>query len=297
MRILRHLIVAASALALLGAASGCNEYLGNINEGVNVNNMAGKVVIPKAVLGSNALGVVYVGVFSGVDMSRGYLSPLTAPAQVGDGNTFPYGGTSVGDYYTRDARYVCQVITDRNVKDAGTNLEVDFQILQFPFYPGSAVWAFADNDNSTCDNNSGYYDATAIFVTPTDVQPNATGWTVTFDTTDLALFSGINGSGSKQFLDPAGRLYKVSTVNATALTANVTDVFNYGVAPSVTGPYPSQLIKPEANMYYGTQSQVVLNFPTSPSYGFVSTGDLVPTTPTIINDLSSVTLTLDSKVN
>ena len=286
-------------LAIVGAA-GCNEYIGNLNEGLNLHNLAGTVVIPKAVLGTRELGVVYVGVFSGVDNRFGFLSPISAPAQVGGGDTYPYGGTSVGDFYTRDARFVCMTVADQTKRDAGANWEVDFDILQFPLYPGAAVWAFADNDNSTCNKSGGFYDAFAIYVTPTAVAPNGANFTVTVASTDLSAFTGPGSTGEVQLLDPAARLYKIVSINASAHTITVSDIFNYGVAPSVTGPYPSQLLKPTSNTYYGTQYQNVLNNPLAPGAGgipYVSTGDAVPSVPTTIMNTANVTLTLDAKVN
>lgn len=291
--LLRTAVLAVSAASVFAAAS-CDEYLGNTNEGLNIHNMTGKILIPKAVLGSNELGVVYVGVFSGVDNRLGYLSPSAAPAQVGGGDTFPYGGTSIGDYYTRDARVVCTQVSDRNVIDNGTELELDFSILQFPFYPGSAVWAFADTGNDTCNGGGGFYDAFAIPVTPTDVTAaaNGTDFVVTLETTDLSAFTGA-GVGVVQLSDPYQRLYKSKSVNTAAHTVTVTDFYNYGTPPKAAGPYQARLLKPNSNVYYGTEYQNVLNFPAT----YINAGDLVPSTATTITDTKPVTITLDAKVN
>ncbi len=294
MRTLLRTAVLAVAAATVFAAASCDEYLGNTNEGLNIHNMRGKILIPKAVLGSNALGVVYVGVFSGVDNRLGYLSPSAAPAQVGGGDTFPYGGTSIGDFYTRDARVVCAQVSDRNVIDNGTELELDFSILQFPFYPGSAVWAFADTGNDTCNSGGGFYDAFAIPVQLTDVTAaaNGTDFVVTVEATDLSAFTGA-GVGVVQLRDPFNRLYKAKSVNTTAHTVTVTDFYNYGTGPKAAGPYEAQLLKPNTRLNYGTEYQNVLNFPAT----YINPGDLVPSTPTTITDTKPVTITLDAKVN
>ncbi len=301
--LLRTAVLAVSAATVFAAAS-CDEYLGNTSEGLNIHNMTGKILIPKAVLGSNELGVVYVGVFSGVDNRLGYLSPAAAPAQVGGGDTFPYGGTSIGDFYTRDARVVCTQVSDRNVIDNGTELELDFSILQFPFYPGSAVWAFADTGNDTCNGGGGFYDAFAIPVTPTDVTASGTAtgpvcgpnfltdYVVTLESTDISAFTGA-GVGVVQLSDPYQRLYKAKSVNPAAHTVTVTDFYNYCTPPKAAGPFASQLKKPNSRVYYGTEYQNVLNFPAT----YINPGDLVPSTATTITDTAPVTITLDAKVN
>src|SRR6185295_16474814 len=123
-------VIAAS----VGLAS-CDEYLGNINEGLNIHDIGGKVIIPKSVVASNGtidqMGVLYIGLYSGLDQRLGFYSPVAAPAGVGGGDTFPYGGTAIGDFQTTDVRYVCLEILHRNVRDAGANYEFDYQILQF----------------------------------------------------------------------------------------------------------------------------------------------------------------------
>ncbi|HVO31028.1 MAG TPA: hypothetical protein VMV18_09840, partial [bacterium] len=206
----RFTLLSLGLVAVLGAAS-CDEYLGNVNEGLNIHDLGGKVLIPKTLVGtSSKIGVVYVGIYSAVDTQYGFLGPVTAPDPSGGvGDAFPYGGTSVGDFYTRDAREVCQVVSDRNVKDAGANWELDFAVLQFPFYKGSIVWAFADQDNSTCNANGGFYDPIAIYIDPISVTAGTNGhYTINIQPTDLTLFiPGLGSSIKSNVIDAQQRLY------------------------------------------------------------------------------------------
>ena len=138
---LLKLAALASSLVALSALASCGEF----NEGINAKDIRGTVVIPKALAGSN-VGMVYVGVWAGIDTRLGYPSPEAAPQSSSAGaDTFPYGGSSVGTFSTRDARFICEVISAREApRDMGANWEVDFEVLQFPFYEGASVWAFVD---------------------------------------------------------------------------------------------------------------------------------------------------------
>lgn len=312
--LLRFSVVGFAALALV-AISGCDEYLGNINEGLNVHNLSGKILIPKTAAPTiDDIGVVYVGVWSGVDLQQGYLSPVTSPSTTPGvpGDSFPYGGTAVGDFFTRDARYVCQNVTDRDVKDAGSNWELDFEILQFPFYPGSAVWAFADQSSVTCNAGGGFYDPKAIYVAPSDVvefdppvYPNSFGgslqrtiwdrsdWKISLASTDLSVFLPAPGSelADLNFVDATQHLYLVTTLDGPD-KIGVRDFYRVGRPPAIEGFWEPQIQDPNTNIYYGTQYQDVLNHPTS----YMVSGDLIPSTPTTIDNLSPVELTLDSVV-
>src|SRR5687768_2757603 len=137
--IMRKILYLLPLVITAAAYSAC----GKLDEGVNAHDLTGTVVVPKSVVGTNELGMIVVGIYSGLDTRVGYPSPIAAPAQSAAGaDTFPYGGTSIGTFANRDYRYICQRVSAREVRDAGANYELDFQILQFPFYEGAVVWAF-----------------------------------------------------------------------------------------------------------------------------------------------------------
>lgn len=179
----KTLYILPVAIAAL-AYSAC----GKLDEGVNAHNLTGTVVVPKSVVGTNELGMIVVGVYSGLDLRVGYPSPVAAPAGSAAGaDTFPYGGTSIGTFANRDYRYVCQNVSARDVRDAGTNYELDFEILQFPFYEGAVVWAFLDQfPYGSCNPARGYSDYKQILIDLLTVTEGSAGqFVVTVDQSTL----------------------------------------------------------------------------------------------------------------
>ena len=134
-----------------------------IDEGLNLHDVEGTVTIPAAF--TNSVGAIYIGLYSGTEDAGGYPIPVTAP---GTGDAFPYGGTSVGTFEgrdnatgLRDPDLGCTVVNNRQfypADDGSGDLWAPFLIRQFPFYPGTVVFAFADNDFDTCDPTGGYTD-------------------------------------------------------------------------------------------------------------------------------------------
>lgn len=108
MRTLRTLV----PLVLL--VSGCYD------EGLNIRDLTGRVVIPREavvrtidgqeVADVRNIGPVYVGVYSGIDAEGGSYPQPEAPL----GIAFPYGGTSVGDFRNPCIQdLACKVVTGR----------------------------------------------------------------------------------------------------------------------------------------------------------------------------------------
>ncbi len=316
---MRSLGKLSSLLLAIVALSAC----GKLDEGVNAHNLSGTLVIPDAILGTNdEIGMIYVGVFSGVDTRLGYPSPVTAPAQSSAGaNAFPYGGTSVGTFANRDIRYVCQrVVRTEAAQQVGANWELDFEILQFPFYEGATVWAFIDQRSTltspaftTCNQNSGYNDYPQALVDLLSVTPTANAGE--FDLTlDQALnyapfgdfLSEANNSPCEPggeyctrtlLLDEGGRYWEVEAID------DVTKILTVSTPVGGSGePNLDQGVQSRVFIYsndpdfsypdYGTQYQDILNFPST----YVTPGDIVSDGSAVLNDLSHVTVTVDTVI-
>ena len=87
------------------------------------------------------IGPIYLGAFSGIDdVSFGYPHPAMGPIVTGDepGNTFPYGGTSVGRFdYACYQELACKVVTGR-FKDYADILAY-FQGLENPVVDDNGI--------------------------------------------------------------------------------------------------------------------------------------------------------------
>jgi hypothetical protein len=102
------------------------------DEGLDIQTMTGKVVVPRAaatrtftdaegndqeVTDVKLIGPVYLGLFSGVENGiERYPHPLVGPAyQAGlIGDTYPYGGTTVGDFHFACVEFLsCKVVSGR----------------------------------------------------------------------------------------------------------------------------------------------------------------------------------------
>ena len=317
---MRNSLLKITALAsFLVALSACSDF----NEGINSKNLNGTVVIPKALAGTN-VGMVYVGVWAGLDSRLGYPSPEAAPQSSSAGaDTFPYGGTSVGAFYTRDQRYVCEVVAAREApRSEGANWVVDFEILQFPFYEGATVWAFVDQPNAgnrynSCNAGGGYYDYYQILVDMLDVtaDPNGTDFQVVINPTNLTSESknwvseanSPTNFKSVELLDEAGIYWEVIDVDDATDTLTLQAPVGGGGTPFANGSQPARLylrddvdtdgdgIADDRNgVDYGTQFNDILNIPSK----YIEPGDLVASESgaAILNDLSSVTITIDTVV-
>lgn len=326
----RSLIVtglAAGALAV--GVTACQSGGGD----VNAHNITVTVNVPKTVVTSAAgVGVVYVGIWSGVDNHLGFPSPVAAPAASSAGaDTFPFGGTSVGDFSTRDARMICLAVTDQAVIDKTDHWEVDGQILQFPWIKGQVVWAFADRSRRTCDPGNGFGDNYGIPITLTSISSTngqATSptplWRLTFAATPMfdaggtpyfppaaaskAQIDGGSEPGALQILDGAGHVFAVwrepdgaGGKQAADLQANnfvvvVQTPVGTSLVPKLSGPAQPRLEKdnPDGSDFttYGTQFQDILNFPGK----YIQSGDLVVSNAATLNAPNDVTISLDTVV-
>jgi len=326
MRTTHKLLLSSSLAALLAGGAACGKF----NEGVNARNVHVTVLIPKALVTSAAgIGVVYVGVWSGTDTHLGYVSPAAAPGpDVTLQNTFPFGGASIGNFETRDYRLRCKTVSNQTVTTSGTNWQVEGDVLQFPFYKGEVVWAFADRYKTpttpltdsayaTCSvdgNGDGYYAPVAI---PIDLLPVVQGtngnWIMPFSPTALQV-GGTNifgGTDALDILDAKGHYWN-AVLDLNPITGNVDfNNLDYGdssvsrppslvvlpangvnLVPAITGETQPLLEDNDKLDVYGTQSHDILNFPGK----YVRSGDLVVSTPAVLNDLKPVTITLDSQV-
>lgn len=276
------------------------------DEGINVHDMHGTVLVPKSVAPTaESVGMIYVGLYSGVDNHLGYPSPIAAPAASTAGaDTFPYGGTSIGSFYTRDARDVCQKIDSRAVRDDGANWALDFEILQFPFHKGTSVWAWMDsyvegtsNIYTSCDSNNGYYSYYQIEVVPTEVEQDGLEWTIHLEDSDLPTVPG--NAATRKYQDAIGQLWQVASIDIPNDTLNVVDIYNWGGKPVSSGP-TQPIIKSESSLlYFGSQYNDVLNFPGKYVRGVngADPGDYVSETPVILDNLSGdVEITIDFEV-
>lgn len=167
---MKRIITAISLAFVLSLASGCGEAFDpfafmnpEFDEGLNIHDIEGTITVPAAY--TSSVGAIYIGLYSGVEDGGGYPIPVTAP---GTGDAFPYGGTSIGTFEgrdnstgLRDPDLGCTVVNNRQfypADDGSGDLKHDFLIRQFPFYNGTVVYAFADNDFGTCDPTGGYED-------------------------------------------------------------------------------------------------------------------------------------------
>lgn len=305
--LLKLAALASTVVALTALVSSCGDF----NEGINAKDIRGTVVIPKALASTN-VGMVYVGVWAGLDTRLGYPSPEAAPQSSSAGaDTFPYGGSSVGTFFTRDARFICEVIGAREApRDAGANWEVDFEILQFPFYEGATVWAFVDQVDGggkygTCNAGGGYSDYYQILVDLLEVTPDANGtdFEVVINSTVLN-----GGDGSKNFvaeanqdkvelIDEAGRFWEVIDVDDATDTLTLQAPVGGGGTPFANGDQMARLYirDDEAPITdYGTQFNDILNFPSK----YIAAGDLVASESgaVVLNSLSPVRITIDTTV-
>lgn len=299
------LLTTLSLLAPAMLAVSC----GKLDEGINVADLHGTVLVPKAVVGTSQLGMVYVGIYSGIDTRLGYPAPKAAPQSSSAGaDSFPYGGTSIGTFQTQDYRYVCARVSGRDVVDAGANWELSFSVLQFPFYEGATVWAFLDQNNSTCNNQDGYSFYQQILVGLTDRNPGANpGEFVlgldpqTVTASDLAAYEAGVSTDRTELLDEAGIFWDVIDVDTNALSVTVVAPLGGGGTPNVNGDEIARLYlgddgDPDSRdtVDYGSQFNDVLNFP----YKYIEPGDIVSGASgvAILNDLSDVTVTVDTVV-
>jgi len=319
MRKLLSISLTVGALAL----TAC----GKLDEGVNAHDLQGTVVVPKALLGTNDVGMIYVGVYSGLDTRTGYPSPVAAPAQSSAGaDTFPYGGTSIGTFANRDYRFICQRVSGQLINDAGANWELPFDVLQFPFYEGAVVWAWVDQyPFGSCNSNDGYSDYKQILVDMLDVQPASTAgqYVITLDQeplvpTEPTLFSAHTDQAddcdsepfdpedpeycqSTEFLDEGGNFWEVVTINESAKTITVESPVGGGGQPALNGGTQARLFlrwdEPTASgavVRYGSQYTDVLNFPTV----YIDPEDFVSgqTGSPVLQNLDPVTVTIDTAV-
>lgn len=296
---MRSLLVLASLAASLALVTGCA-----FDEGINVHDLEGTVLVPKSVAPTaDDVGMIYVGLYSGVDLHLGYTSPIAAPAASTAGaDTFPYGGTSSGSFYSRDVRTVCQSIAGRSVRDGGANWEVDFEILQFPFYEGANVWGWMDtlitdtagtivNSYTSCDPNNGYYSYYQIEVDPVSVDSAGSQFEITLEDSDLPDVPG--GNSERRYQDADGSLWGVSAIDIATDVLTVGDIYSVGGKPAINGPSQPIILSYEELQYYGSQFQDTLNFPGK----YIRVGDFVNDAPVVLDSLSGkVELTIDFEV-
>lgn len=112
---------------LVALAPGCAW-----DEGLTIENMTGKVVIPKEaatrvmntadggteeITDPRLIGPVYLGFYSEVrDDVKSYPHPAVGPAIAAgqEGDTYPYGGSTVGDFrFACNSGLTCKVVSDR----------------------------------------------------------------------------------------------------------------------------------------------------------------------------------------
>lgn len=120
----------APALVLAGLATGCKPF----DEGIIVEDLTGKIIVPREaatrtffdaegnpqeITDVRLLGPVYLGLYpSVVEGVQSYAHPETGPAfEPGvPGDTYPYGGTSVGDIRFPCLEFLkCKVVSGRYV--------------------------------------------------------------------------------------------------------------------------------------------------------------------------------------
>jgi len=283
-----------AALLLALPFAGCA-----FDEGINIHDMSGTVLVPKSVAPTaESVGMIYIGLYSGVDNHLGFPSPVAAPAASTAGaDTFPYGGTSIGSFYTRDARTVCQRIESQTVRDAGANWELDFEVLQFPFYEGTNVWAWMDalvidtagtalNTFTSCDPDNGYFSYYQIEVEPIDAEAEGAQWRVSLEDSDLPDVPGTNST--RRYQDAAGQLWAVTGIDQVDDAVIVADIYSWGGKPASSGPSQPIIISEAELMNFGSQFQDVLNFPGKYVRGAdgASPGDFVSENPVVLDNLS-----------
>lgn len=283
-------------LSLSLAAAGCE-----FDEGINVHDVSGTITVPKSIAPeAQDIGMIYIGLYSGVDQRLGYTSPIAAPAASTAGaDAFPYGGTSIGSFMTRDVREVCSVISERDIRDEGSSWELDFEILQFPFHEGTAAWAWMDtlgtgNPYTSCDRGNGWYGYFQIEVTPIEVTQAGTQWKVVFDDTGLPFPETIpGGAGQRRLLDADGQYWQVTGYDEIEPSVTVFDIYDNGGRPGMSGPAQPALISEEQLQYYGSHFQDVLNFPGK----YIFPGDVVTDEAFVLENLPDrIELTLDTEV-
>jgi len=119
------------AVVALGVSAGCR-----YEEGLIIENLKGSVRIPAAagtatvvradgtteeLVSAKLIGPVYLGLYSGVDpvnVQEAYPYPARGPQFQGDqpGDTFPYGGTTIGDFrFPCFESLVCRTVSNRYV--------------------------------------------------------------------------------------------------------------------------------------------------------------------------------------
>lgn len=284
------------SLLLSLALAGCA-----FDEGINVHDVGGTVTVPKSVApDAEDIGMIYIGLYSGVDSRLGYPSPIAAPAASTAGaDAFPFGGTSIGNFMTRDVREVCAIVGERDIRDEGSSWELDFEILQFPFHDGVVAWAWMDtlgtgNPFTTCDRDNGYYGYYQIEVTPIDVSQNGTQWHVVFDDSGLPFPETIPGSAAdRRLLDADGQYWQVAGYDEVEPSVNVFDIYDNGGRPAMSGPAQPAIISEEELQYYGSHFQDVLNFPGK----YVFPGDYVSEDGFVLEDLPDhIELTIEYEV-
>ena len=284
---------------LLVLSTGCA-----FDEGVNAHDVSGTVYVPKSVAPTaDDVGMIYIGLYSAVDMHLGYPSPAAAPsASTSGADTFPYGGTSIGVFTTRDTRSICQTVTERSIREDGNQWALDFEILQFPFHDNSVAWAWMDlytglaNTYRSCDNENGYYGEYQLEVEATDVSASGTGFEVLLEDSDLPFEDDIPGYADDddreefiRYQDADGQRWGVNRLDSATDTLYLVDIYSNGGSPATSGPAPSLIISTADYLYYGSQRQDVLNFPGK----YIDVGDFVSEDPFVLeNTNSAIELTI-----
>lgn len=116
-------------VGLVGLVAGCS-----YNEGITIRDLTGKVILPEeagtrtffyadgteeTISDPRLIGPVYLGLYSGVAQGgHAYPHPVQGPAVVEgkEGDTYPYGGTSIGDFRFPCLQYLqCKVTSGRFV--------------------------------------------------------------------------------------------------------------------------------------------------------------------------------------
>jgi len=249
--------------------------------------VTGTVVAPKALAGTNGVGMVYVGVWSALDAVSG---------RPGDDSTL-HGGTSIGSFTAQDQRAICKTVVGRAVRDAGANWEIDFTIPQVRYERGSVVWAFADENFSSCNPNGGPQDNFQYLVDLLSATDNLDGsWTVGIEPGDYSTW--IRGGVVKpdvELVDEAGSFFTVAALSDTADTLRLVPMQGAG-APAVNGAQKARLYQRENPIPYGAGFDDVFDDPST----YLEAGDLIASPPeagakTLLS-LDPVVITLDTAV-
>ncbi len=243
---------AVLAIALLCAA-GCAG--GGREDRVDIT---GTVVAPKALVGSS-VGMVYVGVWSELDAVTG------APAA----DAVLYGGNSSGSFTSLDQRTICRVIEGRTVRDAGANFEIDFVVPQVRFERGSVVWAFSDENLTSCNPNAGTVDNFQYLVDLLSATDEGGGFfRVAMEPASYSAWL-LNGTvkADVELVDEGGGFWAVTALDDTSDTLQLTGAAG---TPAVSGAQKARLYQRENPIPYGAQFEDVFDDPSS----YLESGDV-----------------------